>query len=448
MSDHNQLKAALAGLPLRTLAAASLLLSHSAVAQWWDPGEDRPIPAYVEYANDLGRVGLVNASGEITTDGHPFFEALGTNGRACVSCHQPADGMSLSLKSIRERWEVTQGKDPIFAMVDGANCPNLASAEPESHSLLLERGLFRVALPWPPVGVEPEFSIEVVRDPTGCNTGEEFGINGENGQISVYRRPRPAVNLRYVASSGFGVSPFIGKTGALATLDEDTGLPVNMNMMADARKVTLKSQAQAAAHDHMQVAAPLTEEQLEAIKAFELQLFGAQAWSAVGGALVEEGVPSGIGPQAMANGRDGVLGNNTSAYVFPLENKWADLPEGMTAEDQARNAFLETVQRGHDVFFFRTFWISDAMHINTVGLGNPLKRTCATCHGMHMTGMDTANGWMDLGTTNQPWRWSRRKAPGRQNRRHCPWSRSPVAKTCRRILSSAARSTRRTPAAR
>lgn len=403
MPERIAFNAALAGAPLRAFAAAALLLAQPALAQWWDPGEDRPLPAYVEYANDYGRVGLLNSSGEIVTDGHPFFEPLGTNGRGCVSCHQPADGMSLSLKSIRERWDVTQGKDPIFAMVDGANCPNLEAGKRESHSLLLDRGLFRVALPWPPVGVEPEFSIEVVRDPTGCNTDAEYGIDGERKQISVYRRPRPAINLRYVASSGFGVSPFIGKTGALATLDEDSGLPVNMNMMADARKVTLKSQAQAAAHDHMEVAQPLTQEQLEAIKAFELQLFGAQAWSIGGGSLVEEGGPSGIGPQAMAKGRDGVLGNNTTAYVFPMENKWADLPEGATAEEQARNEFLESVQRGHDVFFFRTFWISDAMHINTVGLGNPIKRTCATCHGMHMTGMDTANGWMDLGTTNQPW---------------------------------------------
>ena len=52
---------------------------------------------------------------------------------------------------------------------------------------------------------------------------------------------------------------------------------------------------------------------------------------------------------------------------------------------------------------FRTFWIKDAMHLNTVGLGNPTKRTCSTCHGMHMMGMDIANGWMDLGTTNLPW---------------------------------------------
>ena len=43
------------------------------------------------------------------------------------------------------------------------------------------------------------------------------------------------------------------------------------------------------------------------------------------------------------------------------------------------------------------------MHLNTVGLGNPVKRTCSTCHGMHMTGMDVENGFMDLGTTNLPW---------------------------------------------
>jgi cytochrome c peroxidase len=57
------------------------------------------------------------------------------------------------------------------------------------------------------------------------------------------------------------------------------------------------------------------------------------------------------------------------------------------------------------------------MHINSVGLGNPIKRTCSTCHGMHMTAMDAANGWMDLGTTNLPWAreepvspWAKRQA--------------------------------------
>ncbi len=115
-----------------------------------------------------------------------------------------------------------------------------------------------------------------------------------------------------------------------------------------------------------------------------------------------------------------MLGNNTTRYVFPMENKWADLPEGNSEEEAARNAFRESVQRGHDVFFYRTFWIKDATHINTVGLGNPIKRTCATCHGMHMTGMDTANGWMDLGTTNHPWALEPPESPWAQEKPAMP----------------------------
>lgn len=50
---------------------------------------------------------LLNEGGAFDTRGHPFFEPLGRNGRACVSCHQPADGMGLSLRSIRQRWQET-----------------------------------------------------------------------------------------------------------------------------------------------------------------------------------------------------------------------------------------------------------------------------------------------------------------------------------------------------
>jgi hypothetical protein len=368
---------------------------------WWSAGDKRVFPASSEYPNPWGRLGLVNAEGIIQTDDHPFFQALGVNGRGCVTCHQPADAMSLSLTTIQERWDITKGHDPLFSSIDGMNCPNLSPADPNSHSLLLKRGLFRIALPWPPVGVEPEFTLEVVRDPSGCNTDPVFGINGERREISVYRRPRSVMNTRYVVSSRFGVSAFVGKTGELAAIDPDTGKPQNMNMMADARVVTPKTQAKAAAADHMGVI--LSNDQLNKIRDFELQLYGAQIWSTLGGNLQEQDGPTGLGPKAMVNGRDGVLGNNTTSYVFPMENRWVELVDGYTKEDESLIEMRKSIQRGHDVFFYRTFWIKDAMHINTVGLGNPIKRTCATCHGMHLTGMDTANGWMDLGTTNLPW---------------------------------------------
>ncbi len=375
---------------------------------WWRPGSGATLPAAAEYPDALGRFGIVNASGPVKTAGHPFFEPLGTNGRACVTCHQPADAMSLSVATIRRRWEQTDGRDPLFAAIDGSNCPSLPQGERASHSLLLDRGLFRVFLPWPPrdadgKAITPEFDIEVVRDPTGCNTDPIYGLHSKNPTISVYRRPRPAMNLRYVTSARFGVSAIVGKSGELAPIDPETGKPANMNMMADARDVTLRAQAQSAARTHLQRVEPLTAPQLDAIEAFERQLYGAQIESAGAGRLDEPNGPPALGPAAMEHGRDGVLGNNTTNYVFPLGDVWKTLPAGADAAEAKRNAFRESVARGHDVFFFRTFWISDSMFINSVGLGNPIKRTCSTCHGMHMTGMDTANGWMDLGTTNLPW---------------------------------------------
>ncbi len=365
---------------------------------WWAPGITATLPAAVEYSNEYGRFGLVNAAGPISTGGHAFFEPIGTNGRACVTCHQPADAMSLSRTTIQERWEATGGRDPLFAAVDGRNCPHLPVGEQASHSLLLDRGLIRVALPWPPRAadgsvIEPEFEIEVIRDPAGCNRHPEYGLESDEPRISVYRRPRPAINLRYVTSSRFGVSRIVGKSGGLAAIDPETLRPVNMNMMSDAREPTLRTQAQSAAATHLELDRELTDAELSQIESFELQLHGAQIESSVAGRLDEAGGPAAFGPQAMLNGEDGVLGNNTTRYVFPMGDAW----------QQAEDAFRDSVARGHDVFFFRTFWIRDAMHINSVGLGNPIKRTCSTCHGMHMTGMDAANGWMDLGTTNLPW---------------------------------------------
>jgi len=375
---------------------------------WWSPAEGRILPASVTYPNPYGRLSILNAEGPLQTKGHAFFEPIGTNGRACVTCHQPADGMSISVDSIQNRWLATNGKDPLFAAIDGRNCPDLPEGDPKSHSLLLNRGLIRVSLPWPPKAADgsniaPEFTLEIVRDPTGCNTSPVYGLSSPARSVSVYRRPRPAANLKYVTADGFGVGRFIAKNGQPALRDPETGRAVQMNMMADARELNLKTQAQSAASGHLELKGKLTAGQLERIIAFESQIYAAQGYHIDAGDLTETGGPPALGPAALARGRAGVLGNNITNFVFPMGDSWKKLPRTGQKDLDSRNAFRESVARGHDVFFFRTFWIRDAMHLNTVGLGNPTKRTCATCHGMHMTGMDTANGWMDIGTTNLPW---------------------------------------------
>ena len=101
---------------------------------------------------------------------------------------------------------------------------------------------------------------------------------------------------------------------------------------------------------------------------------------------MEPGGPPGLGVRNLAAGAAGVLGNNTTQWVFPVGDVWKKLAASGTATVAQRNRMRESIARGHDVFMFRTFWIRDVQHLNTVGLGNPTKRTCSTCHGMHMTG--------------------------------------------------------------
>lgn len=366
---------------------------------WWNPGEARTLAASVDYADPSGRVGLLNTSGPVPAKGHPFFEPLGENGRACVTCHQPANGMSLSAASAQDRWRVTGGKDPLFAAVDGANCPSLPQTAEASHSLLLKYGLIRVFLPWPPKAADgsamtPEFDIEVVSDPTGCNTDRVYGLKSANPTISVFRRPRVVANMKYVTN---GDAPFNVKDGRPMARDPDTGGFVNMNIMADAREPTPRTQAVNAALTHLQAKSAPTGTQLGQIIAFENQVYMASTASNEAGSLIEAGGPSALGPQAMLKATPG-LGDNFATPVFGYYDQWTKPKPG-----DAQGEFRASVARGMEVFFTRPFFIRDVTHLNTVGLGNPIKRTCATCHNAKMTGMDFAPGWMDLGTGNRPW---------------------------------------------
>lgn len=406
---------ALSGL----LTAGSVVAQTAPASQWWKPGDDRALPASIQYSNEHGRLGLLNADGPLQTKGHPFFEPIGTNGRACVTCHQPANSMGLSLDAIQHQWQVTNGKDPLFSMFDGADCPNLAAAKAESHSLLLNRGLIRIGLNWPPKAadgsaIEPEFDIEVVRDPTGCNLDSVYGLKGEAKQVSVYRRPRMAANLKYIA---FETGPFNAKRLAMVN-DKDpfTGSYMSMNIMSDAREPSLKTQAISASLGHLQTNGVPTDAVLDQIVAFEQQIYSAQIESTIGGLLQYQGGPEALGPGNMESHQRG-LGDNFTSPLFMNFDMWK---QGDHSEKPEQQAFRESVARGYDVFFLRPFMITDTAHINTVGLGNPVKRSCATCHNAILTGTDASAGWVDVGTTNLPWARETAVSPWTEGKHELP----------------------------
>jgi hypothetical protein len=387
-------------------AGAALALSVSArgddgYSRWWAPGEGRTFPARLDYPNDQGTLRTLLTGGPMETKGHPFFEALGPNGRACVSCHQPADGMSLSAATARERWDASAGKDPLFAAYDGSDCPTLPQAERGSHRLLLDRGLIRVQRPWPTktwngAAIKPDFTIEVVRDPNGCNSGPKYGPAA--GNISVYRRPRPVANMKYLLAVGFAYDP---KQGLALPLDPLTKKPMSGNLMADGRVGTLALQMADAGGTHLQMVEEMTAGERDAIESFILRVFTAQQVSAKGGAL--DSLKAYGGPAALRDSQPGALGS-IGEPVWSEFAAWEKIaPEDAAKLKPEELAFRQSVARGARTFREKTFLISDSAGINSsIGFGNPVRNACVFCHNMTRMGNDVAPGQVDLGTTTLP----------------------------------------------
>jgi cytochrome c peroxidase len=124
----------------------------------------------------------------------------------------------------------------------------------------------------------------------------------------------------------------------LADVDPETGKPVSMNLMTDAREASLKTQALSAIMGHEQVRTPPSREQIEKIVEFESQVYVAQAAHIFGGPLAVAGGPPALGVAALRDHPAGVAGD-THDPVFGLFSSWKG-PDYIRA----------SVARGADIF--------------------------------------------------------------------------------------------------
>ncbi len=346
-------------------SAWALMGQYGGAPIWWDAGSPDRMPLSATYQDRGGDLLVYNAEGELNTRGHAFFNPMGSNGRACVTCHQLSNAMSVTPERLADRWAETSGTDPVFAAVDGSDCPTMPQDQRSSHSLLLERGLFRIYQQWPAAGVTPEFTVEVVRDPTGCNNGAKYGLHAASPTISVYRRPRMIGNFKYMAAGD----------GAFT---------------ADSRVTTLEAQAIDAVQKHEQGSGKLTAEETQQIVSYERQVYVAQSRDDEGGDLTEVGGPQHLGPWHLARG--GAVDGNS---VLSVE-RWAG------GSNSGRNDFRRSVERGSHIFATRTLDITATANLPHRD-PNARQGTCATCHSEGMTGASTAQPWMDIGTSSLPW---------------------------------------------
>jgi hypothetical protein len=376
---------------------AATMGQYSGPKLWWEAGDTENLPLSESFPDRTGELLLYNYDGPVAARHNSFFQPLGTNGRACVTCHQPSNAMSLSTDTLQERWKETEGKDPVFAAIDGSNCPTLPQSQKSSHSLLLQRGLFRIYLPWPTVDssgtpIKPEFTIEVVRDPTGCNTDPVYGLNSAQPTISVYRRPRMVANLKFVLGTMDGFDMATSKPSG----------PVNSGALtADGREATLESQAINAVFAHEQGKRKPDPDQLQDILDFERQIFIAQGADKVGGDLTEVDGPQVLGTWNLARAVLPAAAKSPYQAVFFTSNDWR--PSSNTdAKPTPQSEFRASVVRGNRLFSSRMFTILETANLTDHPSGKPIEGTCSTCHKAALVGTDPTRGWMDVGTTIQP----------------------------------------------
>jgi cytochrome c peroxidase len=341
-----------------------------------------------------GWVGLWNTAGPIDRSG-AFFQSLGTNGRSCSTCHDPDEAMTFTPAHARALFEGSQGADPLFALVDGANCDDVAASDRGGHSLILQNGLIRIALAVP---ANAEFSISVVSDPYGCAL--RIDPNTHVLTASVYRRPLPATNLSFLSAVMFDGRETVAPLASTATFAA--------NLQTD-----LTQQAIDATTGHAQAAAPPSPSQLQSIVDFELGLYTAQLWGDAAGALDAGGARG--GPQALAAqqyypGINDVLGQDPTGAPFDpaamqLFGAWTQPPvEPFVRIDRPDPpAARAQIAAGEKLFNSAPLTITNVRGINdNAALASPasLTGTCTTCHDAPNVGDHSLPLPLDIGTSH------------------------------------------------
>ncbi|MCU1237583.1 MAG: hypothetical protein JWP63_5550 [Candidatus Solibacter sp.] len=336
------------------------------------------------FPNASGVLRTFNRNGDIDLSG-PFFQSLSGNGRSCGTCHQPGDAMSVSAAHIQDRFQSSQGLDPIFRTNDGSNCDHsidttTVAGRSAAYSLLRTRGLIRIALS-PPAGAE--FEVVSVVNPYGCS---------ETTTLSMYRRPLPSTNLKFLSTVMWDGRESSAQTGTTPINSTNYPLSLNANLMHQVVDATT---------GHAQ-GVPPTVAQQQAILDFEMGLSTAQSEDHGAGDLDAQdaaGGPTNLSKQEFFIGINDPVGLNPTnrpftSVIFNLFDSWK----------QVGNPHRAAIARGQEIFNTRTFTVSGVGGLNgnmfpgtTSPVPDSLVTTCGICHDSPNGGNHSISAPLNIG---------------------------------------------------
>ena len=367
------------------LAASVVVLSTAGA-----PNQNRTTDSSrsLRFPDRSGEFETISTSGPIDF-GNPFFQSLGTNGRSCATCHQPSDAWTVTPENVRERFDATRGTDPIFRPVDGATCStddvSTLQARREAYKLLLTKGLIRIAMNVPDGA---DFIITGVDTPYACN---------DLVTASVYRRPLPATNLKFLSTVMWDGRefPVAGESKPWTEAEVDAGL---------------HQQALDAVLGHAQASHPPSTEEVDRIVDFEKSLFTAQTVVKKAGSLRGDGGlggPADLPRQTFFLGINDPLGGNPTGAlfnpnVFTLFGSWLDISDRNYSEFTKRR---ESIARGEVIFNTHPIAINGVAGLNNVPLADgqihsTIMGSCSTCHSTPAAGDHSLPVALNIGTSD------------------------------------------------
>ena len=328
-----------------------------------------------EMPSPTGRFQTYSTTGTIDQT-NPFFVSLGTNGRSCVSCHQPQDGWTITPAHLLARFNATtpKGIDPIFRTNDGSNSPradvSTETARQAAYSMLLTKGLIRVGIGIP---TGAEFGLAAVDDPYGYASASE---------LSLFRRPLPSTNLKFLSTVMWdGRETFAAQT-------------INFDLMDQSNGATL---------GHAQAAAAIDSATQTAIVNFESSIFTCATFDNATGGLTEklgQGDPLDLSAVPFHLGINDVLGNDPApgappftSSAFTLYDNWKDSTGKSNGTDGARGA----VARGMILFDTKPISITGVKGLNDKLGVTTIAGTCTTCHDTPNAGNHSLPLPIDIG---------------------------------------------------
>ena len=349
-------------------------------------------------ANESG-VALTISSNGFIDRGNPFFRSLGANGRSCISCHQPEEGWSMTPKGLRERFERSNGMDPVFRPNDGANSPladvSTRQAREAAYSMLLGKGLIRIGIGLP---AGAEFELVQVDDPYGFASAAE---------LSLFRRPLASTNLRFLSTVMWDGRETLRDPASTDCLFGTTTCFAPLH-------VDLADQANTATTGHAQATTPLTTAQRDAIVDFELGLYTAQQQDDRAGRLSVHGAnggPSFLASVASYFGiNDTLVGDYRShasftPTVMTLYAGWqSTIEDRLNADPERRDRDVavarRAIARGEALFNSKPIVIRDVHGLNDDLQIPAIVGTCTTCHNTPNAGNHSIPMPLDIGVAD------------------------------------------------